>query len=187
MMEKFKIAKEETAYEGFFTIKKARIKREDLSGEMIEVEREMLERGDSVGVLVYEKDTQSLVLTRQFRYPAQRDDGYLMEIAAGGIEEGETPEQCVRRELKEELGYEVEELEYIAYYYSTPGTSSERIFLYYAELRSEDRTEEGGGSKKEQEDIELIRHPAAQISDLIFSIKDAKSVIALQWFFIHKM
>lgn len=186
-MSDFKIKNERTVYEGFFSILKGVVHRKDRLGNAVEHEREMLERGDSVAVLVYEKDGQNFLLTRQFRYPTHKEDGYLLEIAAGGIEEGESAEDCAKRELLEELGYRVDALEAITHFYSTPGTSSERIFLYYAEVTSEDHVEAGGGDEREGEDIEVIRHPVSQLRELLATVKDAKTMIALQWYMLNKV
>ena len=187
-MKEFEILEEEDVYKGFFTIKKAKVRRDDLTGGKVTVEREMLERGDSVAMLVYEKDTKQLVLTHQFRYPVKKDGGFLEEIAAGAIENGESAKACALRELKEELGYEVSEaqLEEIGKVYSSPGTTSERITIYYVEVWSKDNKYKGGGNKLEQEDIQIVRYPVREIKSIISSTKDSKSVIALQWFLIHK-
>lgn len=185
-MKDFKILSEETLYDGFFEIRKGKIRRENLNGKRVEVEREMLERGDSVAVLIYERDTEQLIFTRQFRYPTHKEDGYLMEIPAGAIAEGESPEQTAKREMLEEVGYKIEKLTRIFTFYTTPGTTSERIFLYYTEVSSKDQVEEGGGSDVEHEDIELLKIPVDKAHELLDRLNDAKSIIGLQWWLQHK-
>ena len=187
-MKEYEILEEEAVYKGFFTLKKAKVQRDDLSGGKVTVDREMLERGDSVAMLVYEKDSDQILLTRQFRYPAIKDGGFMEEISAGGIEKNETAKACAVRDLEEELGYRVNEarLEEMVQVYSSPGTTSERITIYYVEVRPDDLKEQGGGDDAEHEDIEIIRYAASDIKSILYSTKDAKTVIALQWYLLNK-
>lgn len=180
-MKDFEVLSEETLYDGFFEIRKGKVRRENLNGQRVEVEREMLERGDSVAVLIYEEDTSQLIFIRQFRYPTHKHDGYLMEIPAGAIGEGESPEETARREILEEVGYQIEKLTPISTFYTTPGTTSERIFLYYTEVLSKDQVQKGGGEDDELEDIEILKIKVDRADELLGSLKDAKSIIGLQW------
>ena len=73
----------------------------------VQLKREQFAPGKAVAALVYDTVRQVYVLTRQFRIGPEAD---ILEIAAGMIDEGETPETAVRREIHEELGYEVDHL-----------------------------------------------------------------------------
>ena len=68
-----------------------------------------------------------------------------MELVAGIVEPGEDPEQAMRRELLEEMGYEALALTHISTFYVSPGGSSERVILYCADVDSRGRVAEGGG------------------------------------------
>ncbi len=79
---KYKIIKEEIVFDNFFKIKKAKIKHELFDSNTIEVDRLSFERGDSVAILIYEKDTDSLLFTNQFRYPTIKEkDGWILEYS----------------------------------------------------------------------------------------------------------
>ena len=121
--------------------------------------REVFERGNSVAVLLLNVDTESVVLVNQFKVPSmigrRRDDptttdGWITEATAGMIDENETPEQAIIRETEEETGYRIKSPMLISKFFSSPGGTSERIFLYFAEVRKTDRVGEGGGLKGEE-------------------------------------
>ena len=87
----YKILNEEIVFDGFFKIKKAKIKHELFDSKTIEIERLCFERGDSVAILIYEKDTDSLLFTNKFRYPTTKEEsGWILELTAGSIEPEES-------------------------------------------------------------------------------------------------
>lgn len=193
---KFSIANQHTVYNGFLKIVKADVTFEQFSdGKNIVAPREMMERGDSVGVLLYERDTRMFLLTRQFRFPAAikdqqagyNDAGWLDEIPAGKLESDENPEVCAQREVLEELGYECQQLSLIAQFYVSPGGTSERIWLYYAEVESKDKIQEGGGLASEHEHIELVKYDLSRLKHNMKDgrLRDAKSILAVQWWIIN--
>jgi nudix-type nucleoside diphosphatase (YffH/AdpP family) len=186
---KFTIKEEKTVFDDFFTIKEALIEHETFKGETITVRRKCFERGDSVAVLLYEKDTDSLLFTEQFRYPTvKKDTGWTVEVTAGSLEKGDTPIKRAQIELQEEIGYHVDDLDFIYSFYVSPGGTSERIFLYFSEVSSKDKIAEGGGRVSEKEDIQLIKYPVSEIEELLSEnkINDAKTLIAVQWFLHYK-
>jgi ADP-ribose pyrophosphatase len=186
---KFKILKEEVIFDNFFTIKKARIEHETFNSEAIQVERLCFERGDSVAVLIYEKDTDSLLFTNQFRYPATKEEnGWILELTAGSIKSDEDPREGAIREVEEEIGYEVADLVFINSFFVSPGGTSERIMLYYSEVDSSKKVATGGGVISENEDIQLVKLKTAEVIDRLKNnnFRDAKTIIGLQWFLLNK-
>jgi len=187
---KYNILNESLVYNGFLKIKKATITHDSFRKDtQITCSREMLDRGDSVAVLLYEKDTDQLIFIDQFRYPTIKNGtGWLKEIPAGELEINEDPVECAIREVKEETGYMVNHLDHITTFYATPGGSSERMYLYFGEVFEKDKMFIGGGLQEENEDILLCKFDASKIDTLLNSgiINDAKSIIALQWFKINK-
>ena len=167
-----------------FQIQEAKLRFEKFNGQMSEpVTKLVFERGDAAAALIYNRDSQKVVLIRQFRYPAYgRGSGWLCEVVAGGIEEQETPEQCIIREVHEEVGYQLHDLVSIATFYVSPGGTSERIMLYYAEVTDADRISQGGGLASE--DIELVELTLPEFWHELQEghIIDAKTLIAAQWF-----
>jgi len=137
-----------------------------------ETTREIVEHSDCVAIVAVDADG-NVLLVNQFRKPVEKE---LLEIPAGGIDPGETPETTVRRELREETGYLPRRVEKLGGFYSAPGYCSEYLYLYLATdfipspLHAEDT-----------ESISLVRVPIAQIPGLITSgsICDSKSIAGL--------
>ncbi|GJE03344.1 NUDIX domain-containing protein [Methylobacterium isbiliense] len=122
-----------------------------------EVDRELEDHGNSVGVLPYDPDRRVAALVRELRVPALYVEGAQtqLEAPAGLIEEG-APEENARREVLEEVGLRLHELEPVGTTYSCAGISTERIHLFLAAYRSEDRTSGGGGAEGEHENIKVV-------------------------------
>jgi nudix-type nucleoside diphosphatase (YffH/AdpP family) len=101
----------------------------------------------------------------------------------GMIERGEQPEDSIRREIEEELGYRADCIEHVATFYVSPGGSSERIWMYYAEVSAAGRVSAGGGLPGEHEDIRVLamspQEARAALKD--GRMADAKTIIGLQW------
>lgn len=186
---KYQIVKEEMVFNDFFKIKKATIKHELFNHESIEVDRLCFERGDAVAILIYEKDTDTLLFTKQFRYPSiKEEDGWLIEITAGMLEMDENPIDRVKLEVEEEIGYQLQEVAFINSSFVSPGGTSERIFLYYAEVDSHQKIYEGGGVLSESEDIQLIKLSPKEVKSMYRNnqFRDMKTVLAIQWFLLNK-
>jgi ADP-ribose pyrophosphatase len=140
------------------------------SGE--ETTREIVEHAECVAVVPVDSEG-NILLVRQFRKALEKD---LLEIPAGGIEPGETPEDAVRRECQEEIGYLPAAIKRLGGVYSSPGFCTEYLHLFVvsdlkpAKLVAEDTA-----------GIEVVRIRPAQIKDLIArgEICDSKSVAGL--------
>jgi ADP-ribose pyrophosphatase len=155
--------------------------------------REMLERGHAVGVVLYDPDLDTLVLIEQFRIGAlaacrtpwlpEGSSPWLLEIVAGIIDPGETPEAVARREAIEEAGCEIAELEPVCVFLVTPGVSSETIVLYAGRV---DASDVGGihGLDHEHEDIRVVAAPAADVFRWLDEGRfiNATALVGLQWF-----
>ncbi len=185
-MKEVEIKKKRRLFDDFFKIDEIYLKHELFSGGMSkEMRRLSFERGDSVGALVRNRDTGNLILINQFRYPTYTNGpGWTWEVVAGILHENENAEEAMKREILEEIGYKVETLTYITMFYVSPGGTSERVFLYYAEVTNDDKISEGGGLETEHEDILVQEHPWQDIEKMLASgeIVDAKTLIALMWF-----
>lgn len=173
-------------FDDFFKIDEIKLKHELYNGNMSEpMKRLSFERGDSVGMLVWNKESERLVLTEQFRFCTyEKGPGWLLEIPAGVVEAGEDPEETAQREILEETGYRAERLTHLYSFYVSPGGTTERIILYYAEVENKDRIESGGGVVLEHEDIRILElsQPEMRAKLAAGEIVDAKTLIALMWF-----
>lgn len=188
---KYKVINERVVFEDYYKMLKADVCYETFSGGTISAQRLALHRGDSVAILIFEKDTQSIILAKQFRYPVTKHGkGWIAELPAGTLEGKESPVACIQREVMEEIGYTIDAPEQISEFYTSPGASTELMYLFYAEVTSSQRTGNGGGNEHENEDIKTFRLPVSEISGYLNGtsaekVGDAKTMIALQWFLLH--
>jgi len=187
---KYEIINEKIVFDNFFKIKKAKIKHELFGSSSITIERFCFERGDSVAIVIYEKDTDSFLFTNQFRYPTIKEkNGWILELVAGSLELEEDAGKRVKMEVEEEIGYKVHEVEFIKSFFVSPGGTSERILLFYSEVESKNKVFEGGGSKYENEDIQLVKIKMNDVKEWLRKnqFRDAKTIIGLQWFFLNRI
>jgi ADP-ribose pyrophosphatase len=179
------IQRQQVFHRFVFRIDELKLRHQRYDGTMSpEITRLILERGDSVAVLLHDPEADAILLCEQFRAATlEKDSGWIVEVPAGILESGEDPEECARREASEETGYAPRALERIACVYLSPGGSTERIHLYYAEVSLADKVGTGGGLVAEGEDIRLIRLPVkeALAQAAAGEIRDAKTLIAIQW------
>ncbi len=182
-----KVEERHREYDGFFKLDTVALRFERFDGNMSErVSRTVFERGDSVAVLLYDPQRNTVVLVEQFRYPAyvrEGGDGRLLEVVAGTVERDRSPEAVARVELLDEAGYAVDELEYLSTFYPSPGACTERIFLYLGYVSAAGRAGPGGGTPGSDEDIRVHEISLDKALQLVEegSIRDAKTIIALQY------
>lgn len=185
-MKKVLIEKQGYVLDDFFKVEEAYLQFEKFDGEMSgTVRRFSLERGNSVAVLTYNRHTHKLILISQFRYPTYKNGhGWTIEAIAGIIDQGETPEEAARREVEEETGLGISELEHVTTFYPSPGGSSELIFLYYSEVSGiPEKRDNTGGIISEGEDIISLEISLEDALEKIRSaeIMDAKTIIGIYW------
>lgn len=149
-------------------------------------QRETYDRGDGATILLYDPRRRTVILTRQFRFPAYvngHPDGMLLETAAGLLD-GDTPHEAIRREAAEETGYAVGEVRHVFDAYMSPGSVTERLHFFAAPYDgARAAPDAGGGIAVEGEDIAVVELPFAEALALIRSggVNDAKTVMLLQW------
>ena len=191
-MKKLEIISCENVFKKYvFEINEFRLRHEKQDGTMSdELVRLVFERGDSAAALIHDTEQDCLLFTNQFRLPTRNvlPSGWLHEITAGMVEQGEEPAHSMRRELLEEIGYAVEDLELICSVFLSPGGSSERVHVFFASVTSKDKQTDGGGVESEGEDIELVSLPVDEMMAKMKNgeIHDAKTLIALQWFAMNR-
>ena len=188
---RLKILSRETAYQGYFRIERYTVRHEKHDGTWSgEVVREVFQRGDAAGALLYDPDRDAVVLVEQFRLPAHvaGRSAWQLEVVAGIIEEGETPEAVTLREIREESGLEVEAaLVPIHSFLPTPGGSTETMTLYCARV---DSASAGGvfGVADEHEDIRVVVLPFAEAMERARggAIENGFTLLALWWLLANR-
>ena len=175
----------ETLYQGFLTLVRYRLRhRLHAGGWSGEIVRERVEGLRAASVLLYDPDMEAVVLVEQFRVGALDDShgAWVLETVGGYVPPGEEPESVARREVLEETGCEVRDLEPVCEFYVSPGFSSESISLFCGRV---DAAGAGGvhGLPEEGEDILVRVVPAREAIEAAGTapFNSTSLVIALQW------
>lgn len=185
-------------YDGYFHIERFRLQHRRFDGQQtVALTREVFQRGHAAAAVLYDPDVDRLVLIEQFRIGAFAADGpgavpdglspWMIEIVAGIIEEGETPEVVIRREAIEEAGREIRDMVPAGFMYVSPGASTESIHLYCGRVEAGE-TEDVHGRADENEDIRTI---LASPDDVFRWMDDgriinATALVGLYWFRTHR-
>ncbi|MBN1355024.1 NUDIX hydrolase [bacterium] len=172
-------------YDGYFKIDRAviRMPRLDKSGERT-ITRYVFERGDAAAILLHDFQHRSLLLVRQYRHPAavRGETGWLYEIIAGSIKQGENRVEVIRREVLEESGITIGSIRPMGMFFLSPGGSSERCFLYEASVDTRGMQGRICGEAGSDEDVfvEIMTLDVAARMIRDGRIADAKTIIAVQ-------
>jgi nudix-type nucleoside diphosphatase (YffH/AdpP family) len=154
------------------------------SGEWSRQRRETYDRGNGATILLYDAERRTVILTRQFRFPAYvngHPDGMLVEAAAGLLDD-DSPEAAIRREAEEETGVILGEVEHVFDAYMSPGSVTERLHFFAAPYSDRGRGGTRAGLAAEGEDIEVLELDVDEaVSSIGSSIIDAKTIMLLQW------
>lgn len=177
---KFNVSPDVREYNGYFKIDSTSV----TEGDVHVYTAYKLTRPDASTVLVFNEDSNKIILIKQFRYPVSHIiSENIIEAVAGKIDAGETPEQAAVRELKEEIGYVITEdrLSKPIVMMTAPGYSTERIFIFLAVVKNSDKDKNfGGGVASEHEDIETVELSVDEFKRMVADneIKDAKTIIS---------
>ncbi|WP_027126889.1 NUDIX domain-containing protein [Gelidibacter mesophilus] len=156
------------------------------------VSRESYDRGHGTGILLYNVEKGTIILTKQFRMPiyhTNKDEGMSIEVCAGAIDDNDLPESTIIREVEEEVGYKVKEVKKIMETYMSPGALTEKMYLFVARYSEDMKVSEGGGLASEHEEIEVMEIPFSKALKMMESgeILDAKTIILLQYAQINSL
>lgn len=150
--------------------------------------RETYDRGNGATLLLYHLARRSVVLVRQFRFPAYVNGhpGLLIETPAGLLDEA-TPEQRIRAEVEEETGYRLGEVRKVFEAFMSPGSVTEKLFFFVAEYDEAAKVGAGGGVANEGEDIEVLELPFEEALAMLSrgEIADGKTIMLLQYAALH--
>lgn len=156
------------------------------------VSRESYNRGDGTGILLYNIDKQTIILTKQFRMPiydVNEDEAMSIEVCAGAIDKNESAELTIIREVEEEVGYSIKQVEKVLEAYMSPGALTEKMHLYMAPYSDAMKVNSGGGLESENEEIEVMELPFFDAIKMMQSgeIRDAKTIMLLQYAQINQV
>jgi nudix-type nucleoside diphosphatase (YffH/AdpP family) len=146
--------------------------------------RDVFDRGNAATILPYSLAMRTVVLVRQFRLPTwiNGHDDLLIEAAAGLLDNA-APEDRIRAEAEEEIGYRLHHVQKVFEAFMSPGAVTEKIHFFVAECEPGMRIGAGGGLADEGEDIEVLElsfdEALAMIAD--GRIVDAKTIMLLQY------
>ncbi len=180
---------QERVFDGYFAMDRVTVQHRGFAGGWCDpVTREVFERGNAVGVLPYEPESDSLILIEQFRAGCLHDphSPWMLELVAGIVEPGESDEELVHREAMEEAGCELGQLERIASYYPSAGACTEHVRLFCGRVLSA-RVGDVMGLDEEGEDILVHRLPRSEVLELLRGdrINNGHTLVALQWLALH--
>lgn len=185
MNENVTILKTEILSNNWYTLNKVTYEYTQKDGSKQVQTREAYDRGNGAAILLYNKELQTVILTRQFRMPTfinGNKNGMLIEACAGLLDK-DNAEDCIRRETEEETGYKIKEVKKIFEAYMSPGSVTEMLYFFIAEYSNAMKITDGGGLEHEQENIEVLEIKFQQAFDMINigEIKDGKTIMLLQY------
>jgi nudix-type nucleoside diphosphatase (YffH/AdpP family) len=191
MNPKIKIQKTELLSDNWYLLNKVTFDFLRKDGVWITQKREVYDRGNGAGILLYNSTQKTIILTRQFRLPSYLNGnktGMMVEVCAGLLDQ-DHPEQCIIRETEEETGYRIKSVQKILETFMSPGAVTEILHLFVGEYDTSMKVHDGGGLEHEQEEIEVIEMPFDEAYAMIATgeIKDAKTIILLQYAKINNL
>lgn len=184
-----KIVKTQVLSDNWYVLKKYTVEHTRRNGSVDTYNREAYDRGNGAAILLFNRRAGTVLLTRQFRLPTYvngNSTGMMIEVCAGLLDK-DSPEACIRREVEEETGYVVKDVHKILEVYMSPGSVTEVLHFFTGEYSTNEKVSAGGGV--EDEEIEILEVPFAKAQAMIASgeIKDAKTIILLQYAALHRL
>ena len=183
MNPKIEISKTELLSDNWYLLNKVTYEFTPENGEPEIQRREVYDRGNGAAILLYNKEKQTVILTRQFRLPTflnGNESGMMIEVCAGLLDE-KNPEDCIKRETEEETGYRIQDVKKVFEAYMSPGAVTEILYFFTAEYQPEMKVSDGGGLATEHEYIEVLELDFNQAMAMVYNgeIRDAKTIMLL--------
>ena len=190
MNNKIKILSTEILSNNWYTLRKVTYDFLQKNGTWLTQSREAYDRGNGAVILLYNNDTKTVILTKQFRMPTYLNgssDGMMIEACAGLLD-ADNPEDCIRKETQEETGYKIDKVERIFEVYMSPGSVTEILYFFVAKYAKNQQVNDGGGVEDEEE-IDVLELDFKNALNMIKTgeIKDAKTIMLLQYAQINQL
>lgn len=189
--ENIKIISTELLSDNWYTLNKVTFQYHKKDGSIETQSRETYDRGNGATILLYNKQSRTVVLTRQFRLPTYingNESGMLIETCAGLLDQ-DNAETAIKRETEEETGYKITAVKKVFEAYMSPGSVTEILYFFVAEYSKEMKVNDGGGHPEEQENIEVLEMPFSDAVKMITTgeIRDGKTIMLLQYAQLHHL
>ena len=188
LAERVRVEKVETLSDDWYVLRKTTFSFLRSDGVWQRLSRETYDRGNGAAILLYNLAAQTVVLTRQFRYPVYVNghDDLLIEAPAGLLDSAQ-PDERIRAEVEEETGYRITDIRPIFEAYMSPGSVTEKLHFFVGSYDVADCVSSGGGKSEEGEDIERLELTINEALHMIADgrIKDGKTIMLLQYAALH--
>ena len=185
--DRVRVEKVEVLSDNHYVLSKATFAYRRADGSWETQVRESYDRGNGATILLYDLARQTVVLTRQFRYPAMANpdggsDGWLLEAPAGLLDDA-APAERIALEAEEETGFRPREIREVFSAFMSPGSVTERLHFFVAAYTADDRVSAGGGVAGSGEDIEVLEPTIDAALAMVETgeIADAKTILLLQF------
>lgn len=183
--ERIRHIKKKLLSDNWYTLNKFSFEYRKDDGSWEQQHREAYDRGNGAAILLCNPEKGTVVLTRQFRMPTYvngNDDGMMIEVCAGLLD-GDHPEDCIKKEVAEETGYQINEVSKVFESYMSPGSVTEILYFFLGFYEDRMKVSEGGGAENETENIEVLEYSFGEALRMISEgeIKDAKTIMLLQY------
>ncbi|PSJ41666.1 NUDIX domain-containing protein [Allosphingosinicella deserti] len=170
--------------DNWYILKKTRFSFLRSDGRWQEQTRETYDRGNGAAILLFDRERRTILLVRQFRFPAfvNGHDDLLIEAPAGLLD-ARAPAEAIRAEVAEETGFAVGEVRQIFEAYMSPGSVTEKLHFFVGEYAPGDRVGQGGGCVAEGEDIAVLEIDIDEALTMIGDgrICDGKTIMLVQY------
>ncbi|ESQ84488.1 hypothetical protein AEAC466_09050 [Asticcacaulis sp. AC466] len=188
LSDRVKIESVQTLSEDWYVLRKTTFLFQRRDGSWQRQARETYDRGNGAVILMYDAARRTVILVRQFRFPAfvNGADDLLIEAPAGLLDQV-SPAERIRAEAEEETGYRIHDVVPIFEAYMSPGSVTEKLYFFVGRYAPSDRVSDGGGKADEGEDIEVLELGIDVAMSMIVSgeIRDGKTIMLLQYAALH--
>jgi nudix-type nucleoside diphosphatase (YffH/AdpP family) len=177
------VLKTEVLSNNWYVLRKVTFRLQKRDGSWETQSREAYDRGNGATILPYNLARRTVILTRQFRLPTfvnGNESGMLIETCAGLLDK-ENPSECITRELREETGFAIQNVQKVMEAYMSPGSVTEIVYFFVCEYMPAQKVTSGGGV--EEEDIEVMELTIEEANEKMASgeIRDGKTIMLLQY------
>lgn len=188
--ERVRVLKVELLSDDWYLLKKTTFEYQRSDGTWQTLTRETYDRGNGAVILPYNRERKTVLLTRQFRYPAYVNGhhGMLIEACAGLLDERD-PVTAIQAETEEEIGYRLTDVQKVFEAFMSPGSVTEKLHFFVAEYVTSVKVSAGGGNLTEGEDIGVLELPFERALRMTETgeIVDGKTIMLLQYMKLHNL